>query len=107
MGKTQRLSRAMCTENRRLRAARGSAGPDRVGGDPASRLGVLVVDIEAARTELVGRGVDVGKCSMTWAGFSTTPGPRDGQLARIRNVATMARLPRSVIRTATGGCSKR
>jgi catechol 2,3-dioxygenase-like lactoylglutathione lyase family enzyme len=37
---------------------------------------------------------------------STTPGPRDGQAARRRGVATMARLPPSVIPTATVGCSK-
>ena len=48
-----------------------------------------------------------GRCSIMWAGRSTTPGPRDGHLARIRNVAAMARLPRSVIRTATAGSSKR
>jgi catechol 2,3-dioxygenase-like lactoylglutathione lyase family enzyme len=70
-------------------------------------LHLVVVDIEAARAELVGRGVDVGEVYHDVGGCSTTPGPRDGQPARIRNVATMARSPRSVLRTATVGCSRR
>ena len=45
--------------------------------------------------------------STTWVGSSTMPGLRDGRPARIRNIPTMARSPRSVARTATTGCSKR
>ena len=44
-----------------------------------------------------------------WDAFANQywPAPRDGRLARIPNVVTMNRLPHSVIRTATVGCSKR
>src|SRR3954470_17383217 len=36
--------------------------------------------------------------STTWVASSTTPGPRDGRPARIRNTPSMARSPRSVTR---------
>jgi hypothetical protein len=47
------------------------------------------------------------RCSTTRVACSTTGAPRAGYLARPRTTPTMARSPRSAIRTATAGCSKR
>ena len=70
-------------------------------------LHLVVYDIEAARAEIAGRGVDVSEVFHDVGGCSTTPRPRDGHPARIRTVATTARSPRSATRTATVGSSKR
>jgi catechol 2,3-dioxygenase-like lactoylglutathione lyase family enzyme len=79
-----------------------SATPGSVQG-----LQLVAVDIEAAAPSSSAVGSTWERCSTTRAGCSTTSGPSGRKLARIRNAATMPRLPRSVIRTATVGCSKR
>jgi hypothetical protein len=79
-----------------------SAGPGSVQG-----LHLVVVDIEATRAELVGRGVDVGEVFHDVGGVFHHVGAEGWATGPDRNVATMARLPRSVIRTATVGSSKK
>jgi hypothetical protein len=59
-------------------------------------LHLIVVDIEASRAELVDRDVNVREV------FHDV-----GGIFHLRGVTTMARLPLSVIRTATVGCSKK
>ena len=76
---------------------------------PGSVQGTFLVvdDIEAARAELVGHGVDVsevfhfdGNLSVSWdEGTRAGPGPG--------TVAPTPHSPRSAIRTATAGCSRR
>ena len=68
----------------------------------ASGLYLVVSDIEAARAELVDRGVDVSEVF-----HRAGPGKPAGQRARIRSGAATPRSPRSAIRTATAGCCRR
>ena len=70
---------------------------------PGSARGLYLVvsDIEAARAELVGRGVEVGE-------VFHRAGPESRRLAvRIRSDAATPRTRRSAIRTATNGCCRR
>ena len=65
----------------------------------AQGLYLVVSDIEAARAELVDRGVDVSD-------VFHRAGPGKPPLSgRIRSGAVTSRTPRSAIRTATAGCS--
>ena len=70
-------------------------------GEPGSvqRLILAVDDIDAARADLIRRGIEV----------SGLLPPRRGALflARTRKAAPTRPMPRSAIRTATGGCSRR
>ena len=81
-----------------------SAAPGSVQG-----LYLIVSDIEAARDELVGPGADVSEVF-----HPETPGAQfqpDGTSGRVSGPApdtpATARSPRSAIRTATAGCSRR
>ena len=78
----------------------------------AKGLYLVVSDIEAARKELLSRGVKVseafhGGATCTPAPTSLTCSGASGSAARIPNVAATSRWPRSAIRTATAGCSRR
>ncbi len=70
-------------------------------------LMLIVSDIEAARAELIGRGVDVSAVFHDEGGVFHHAGTRDACRARTRKVALTAHGPRSAIRTATAGCSRR
>ena len=78
----------------------------------AQGLYLVVSDIEAARKELLARGVAVSEVFHD-AGDGHT-GPDEpylfgsaGSAVRIPSAAPTARMPRSRIRTATAGCSRR
>ena len=79
----------------------------------AQGLYLIVSDIEAARNELLGRGVEVSEVFHNAGGVYAGPdepylfGRRSGSAVRIPSTAATARSPRSVIRTATAGCSRR
>ena len=78
----------------------------------AQGLYLIVSDIEAARDELLGRGVEVSEvfhdaAACTLARTSPICLGGVGPAVRIPSMAATARLPRSVIRTATAGCSRR
>ena len=75
---------------------------------PGSVQGLLLMvdDIEAARAELIGYGVDVSEV-FHFEGGLISPGHRDACRGRIRKVAPTSRLPHSTIPTATAGCSRR
>ena len=65
----------------------------------AQRFELVVTDIDAAREDLIRRGVEVSE-----------PFHLDGRSsfrARTRNVAPTSRMPRSATRMATAGCSRR
>ena len=70
---------------------------------PGSARGLYLVvgDIQAARTELVARGLDVGEV------FHRAGPGRHRSVAPIRRGAATARSPRSATRTATNGCCRR
>ena len=77
----------------------------------AQGLYLIVSDIEAARKELLGRGVEV---SETFHNAGVHAGPDEpyllggsGSAVRIPSVAATARSPRSAIRTAMAGCSRK
>ena len=67
---------------------------------------LVVDDIEAARAELVGRGVDVSEV-FHFEGGLHVDGTKGARRARTRKVAPTAHGPHSAIRTATAGCSRR
>ena len=67
----------------------------------AQGLYLVVSDIEAARAELVARGVDVSEV------FHRPARESRRSAARIRSGAATSRTPRSTIRTATAGCCRR
>ena len=67
----------------------------------AQNLYLVVSDIEAARAELIGRGADVSE-AFHFAGFGGAPVPGPAP-----NGGSYAHSPRSAIRTATAGCSRR
>ena len=78
----------------------------------AQGLYLIVSDIEAARDELLGRGVKISEVFHDAAGvYAGTDEPYlFGRLrvsGRIPSIAATARSPRSAIRTATAGCSRR
>ena len=73
----------------------------------AQGLQLVVTDIEAARAELVDRGVEVSEVFHDTAGCSATRALRHALRARRQSTRAMARLPRSVTRTATAGFFKR
>ena len=79
----------------------------------AQGLYLIVSDIEAARNELLGRGVEVSEvfhgAGDVHAGTGRAVSVRaaSGSAVRIPSVAATARSPRSAIRTATAGCSRR
>ena len=78
----------------------------------AQGLYLIVSDIEAARDELLGRGVEVSEvfhdaAACTLARTSRTCLVGSGSAVRIPSMAATARSPRSVIRTATAGCCRR
>jgi hypothetical protein len=66
-----------------------------------------VLDVEAARADLVARGIDVSEVFHDAGGVFHHAGIRAEWRARIRNAATMAPSPRSAIPTATAGCCRR
>ena len=70
---------------------------------PGSARGLYLVvsDIEAARAELVGHGVDVSEL------FHRAGPGKPPAAARIQRGAVTPRSPRSATRTATAGCSRR
>ena len=72
----------------------------------AQGLYLIVSDIEAARDELVAHGVEVSEVF-----HEGTPGARFHDVGRVAGrrpiAAATARSPRSAIRTATAGCSRR
>ena len=61
-------------------------------------LYLVVSDLEAARAELIGRGVDVSEALGSGGHACRAPTPK---------IAPTARTPRSAIRTATAGCCRR
>ena len=73
----------------------------------AQGLYLIVSDIEAARAELVDRGVDVSELFHDVGGVFHHAGRKAASAARIRRGAVTPRSPRSAIRTATAGCSRR
>lgn len=70
-------------------------------------LHLVVVDIEATRAELVGRGVDVGEVFHDVGGVFHHAGAEGQATGPDPERRDMARLPRSMIPTAPVGCSKR
>ena len=78
----------------------------------AQGLYLIVSDIEAARNELLGRGIEISQVFHDTGGvYAGTDEPYlFGKLragVRIPSIAATARSPRSMIRTATAGCSRR
>ena len=75
---------------------------------PGSVQGLLLIvdDIEEARAELIGHGVDVSEVFHFEGGLHVT-GTKDARRGRIRKVAPIAHGPPSAIPTATAGCSRR
>ena len=73
----------------------------------AEGLQLVVTDIEAARAELVDRGVEVSEVFHDTGGVFHHAGTRHALRARLQSTRPMARLPRSAIRTATAGFFKR
>ena len=79
----------------------------------AQGLYLIVSDIEAARKELLGRGsrdqrgVPRRRRRVRWLRTSPTCLGGSGSAVRIPSIAATARSPRSMIRTATAGCSRR
>jgi hypothetical protein len=66
-----------------------------------------VSDIKAAHAELAGHSVDIGEQFHASAACSTMPAEKVASAARIRSGTVTPRSPRSAIRTATAGCSRR
>lgn len=80
-----------------------SATPGAVHG-----LHLIVGDIEAARAELAGRGVDISEMFHDAGGrLPITQGPRGESPAHTRNTAATAPLLRSATRRVTAGRSRR
>ena len=73
----------------------------------AEGLQLVVADIEAARAELVDRGVEVSEVFHDTGGVFHHAAPGPALRARLQTTRPMGRLPRSVIRTATSGSFKR
>jgi catechol 2,3-dioxygenase-like lactoylglutathione lyase family enzyme len=77
----------------------------------AQGLYLIVADIEAARDELLRRGVAISEvfhaATCTPARTSPICSGGSGSAARIPTTAATARTPRSAIRTATAGCCRR
>ena len=77
----------------------------------AQGLYMIVSDIEAARKELLGRGIRSARCSTTPAVCTIADEPYlfvgSGSAVRIRSIAATARSPRSGIPMATAGCFRR
>ena len=78
----------------------------------AQGLYLIVSDIEAARDELLGRGVEISERVPRRRRRIRRPGralpvrAASGSAVRIPSIAATARSPRSAIRTATAGCSR-
>jgi hypothetical protein len=70
-------------------------------------LMLVIDDIDAARDELIGRGVDVSRSGTTRPGSSITPERPAGFPAPTRRGIPTAASRRSAIPTATDGCSRR
>ena len=78
----------------------------------AQGLYLIVSDIEAARKELLGRGIQISPVFHDAGGvYAGTDEPYlfggSGSAVRIPSIAATARSPRSRIRMATAGCSRR
>jgi predicted enzyme related to lactoylglutathione lyase len=73
----------------------------------AHSLVLAVDDIDAARDDLIARGVDVSEVFHYAGGPSTTPWRTRASAGATRKVVPTSRLPRSRIRTGTAGCSRR
>jgi hypothetical protein len=73
----------------------------------AQSLVLAVDDIDAARDDLIARGVDVSEVFHYAGGPSTTPWRAHASAGATRKVVPTSRLPRSRIRTGTAGCSRR
>ena len=89
-------------------------GKNVTGAAPGSAQGLylIVSDIEAARKELLGRGIKISEVFHDAGGvYAGTDEPYlFGRLrvsGPIPSIAATARSPRSMIRTATAGCSRR
>ena len=98
-----------CSSRRPARSARSSSatGSRRPRRARLEGLQLVVSDIEAARDELVGRGVDVSEVFHDAGGVFHHAGTEGRVPARPRSAAATARSPRSATRTATAGCSRR
>jgi catechol 2,3-dioxygenase-like lactoylglutathione lyase family enzyme len=70
-------------------------------------LQLSVYDIDAARTDLVARGVEVSETFHDVTGISITPAPMGVPTGRRPSMPITARLSPSAIPTATAGCSRR
>ena len=73
----------------------------------SAELVLAVDDVDAARNDLIARGVDVSRSSITLAAPSTTPWRTRASLGAIGKVVPISRLPRLRIQTGTAGCSRR
>ncbi len=73
----------------------------------AEGLQLVVTDIEAARAEVVERGVEVSDVFHDAGGVFHHAGTEARSRAPLRSTRPMGRSPRSAIRTATAGSSKR
>ncbi len=73
----------------------------------AQALHLTVSNIAAARQRLVARGVKTSEVFHCADGTPICLGVGSGSAAPIPSIAATARSPRSVIRTATAGCSRR
>jgi catechol 2,3-dioxygenase-like lactoylglutathione lyase family enzyme len=84
----------------------------------AQGLYLIVSDVQAARKELLDRGVEIGEMFHDAAGVyagTDEPYPRtsptcldgSGSAVRMRSIAATGRSLRSVIRTATAGCFRK
>ena len=76
---------------------------------PGSVQGTFLVvdDVEAARAELIGRGVDVSEVFHFEGSSSSVVGTKGRVPGRTRRVAPTSRGRHSAIRTATAGCSRK
>ena len=94
--------------------ARSSSARTITSAAPGSDHGLylIVSDIEVARDELLRRGVEISEVFHDAGGEHVgTDEPYllggFGSAVRIPRIAAIARSPRSLIRTATAGCSRR
>ena len=72
----------------------------------ADSLILAVDDVDAARDDLIARGVDVSEV-FHYAGGVFPPGRTHASAGATRKVVPTSRSPRSRIRTGTAGCSRR
>ena len=105
-----RTATGWCSSRLRAPAARSSSAKGVTSAPPGSFEGLhlAVYDIDAARADLIGRGVEVSEPFHDVTG--RLPSRRDRgarRAARRQDTPTTARSPPSATRTATAGCSRR